>query len=69
MLGTYYQVVQDIINGGSQPASNVAYVTVEAGDSVSSVAQQFGVSVSDIINLNGLSNPDLIYVGQKLRIK
>ena len=69
MLGNYYQVVQDIINGGSQPVSNHEYVTVEAGDSVSSVAQQFGVSVSDIINLNGLSNPDLIYVGQSLRIK
>ena len=40
--------------------------TVEAGDSVSSVAQQIGVSVSDIINLNGLSNPDLIYIGQRL---
>ena len=40
--------------------------TVEAGDSVSSVAQQIVVSVSDIINLNGLSNPDLIYIGQRL---
>lgn len=65
MLGSYYQVVQDIIDGVPQPE----YVTVEDGDSVSSVAQQFGVSVDDIINLNGLSNPDLIYVGQKLRIK
>lgn len=69
MLGNYYQVVQDIINGGTQAVSNAEYVTVEAGDSVSSIAQQFGVSVTDIINLNGLSNPDVIYVGQQLRIK
>lgn len=65
MLGSYYQVVQDIINGVPQPE----YVTVEEGDTISSIAQQFGVSVDDIINLNGLPNPDLIYVGQKLRIK
>ena len=69
MLGTYYQAVQDIINGGSQPVSNPEYVTVEAGDSVSSIAQQFGVSVDNIIRLNSLENPDLIYVGQRLRIK
>ena len=69
MLGTYYQAVQDIINGGSQPVSNHEYVTVEAGDTLSSIAQQFGIFVDTLIMLNGLPNPDLIYVGQKLRIK
>lgn len=41
--------------------------TVEAGDTLTSIAAQFGVPVSRLIDLNKLANPNLIYPGQKLK--
>ena len=43
-------------------------VTVQAGDTVSEIAHEHGASVSDIINENSLSNPNLIFVGDKLKV-
>ncbi len=42
--------------------------TVQAGDSLGRIASRFGVTVSAIMSANGLSNPNLIYVGQVLKI-
>ncbi|MBS4900579.1 MAG: LysM peptidoglycan-binding domain-containing protein [Clostridiales bacterium] len=33
------------------------------------MADRFGVSVQQIVNLNNIGNPDLIYPGQKFKIK
>lgn len=41
---------------------------VEAGDSLSRIAARFGVEVAALVSHNGLSNPDLLEVGQTLRI-
>ncbi len=51
---------------GGQP-SGVAY-TVEAGDSLSAIADHFGVPVAAIVSANGLGNIDAIWVGQALTI-
>ena len=42
--------------------------TVRSGDTLSSIASKFGTSYQALASLNGLSNPNLIYVGQVLRI-
>ncbi len=42
--------------------------TVQAGDSLGRIASRFGVTVSAIMSANGLTNPNLIYVGQVLKI-
>jgi LysM repeat protein len=46
------------------------YYTVEAGDTLSDIAQRYGVSEADILNypLNHLTNPDTVREGQKLVI-
>jgi murein DD-endopeptidase MepM/ murein hydrolase activator NlpD len=46
------------------------YYTVEAGDTLSDIAQRYGVSEADILNypLNHLTNPDAVQEGQKLVI-
>ncbi|MBN1218935.1 MAG: LysM peptidoglycan-binding domain-containing protein [Anaerolineae bacterium] len=49
------------------PIQSVVYA-VEAGDTLSAVAQKFAVSVSDIMIANGLTNQDFIQVGQELII-
>ena len=45
------------------------YYTVKDGDTITYISKRFGVLVQDIVKLNGLENPNLIYVGQKLRVK
>jgi lysozyme len=42
--------------------------TVQSGESLSAIAQQYGVSAEEIISFNNISNPDAIYVGQELII-
>lgn len=41
---------------------------VVPGDTLSALASRWGCSVSDIVILNGIENPDLIVVGQILRV-
>ncbi len=43
-------------------------VLVQAGDSLSSLAFDHGVTVSALMAANGLADPDLVYMGQELRI-
>lgn len=42
--------------------------TVESGQTLSSIGEQVGIGWHDIAAWNGLSNPDLIHVGQRLRL-
>lgn len=41
---------------------------VGAGEELGLIARQYNVSMTDIVSLNALTNPDLLYVGQELRI-
>lgn len=82
-FGTSYQALASL-NGISNPnliyvgqvlrvngsASNTSvYYTVRAGDNLSAIASRYGTSYQSIAVLNGLANPNLIYVGQTLKIK
>jgi LysM repeat protein len=49
------------------PSGPISYV-VEAGDNLSSIAEQFGVEVLLIMSVNGLASADQIFVGQTLLI-
>ncbi|WNG21544.1 LysM peptidoglycan-binding domain-containing protein [Cystobacter fuscus] len=51
----------------SAPASGGSY-TVRSGDTLSGIAQRYGTTVSALAQANGISNPNLIQVGQKLRV-
>ena len=48
------------------PATNT--YTVRSGDTLSSIAAKFGTSYQALASLNGIANPNLIYVGQVLRV-
>jgi flagellum-specific peptidoglycan hydrolase FlgJ len=51
-----------------EPVLQMRTYTVEPGDSVRTIAQQFGVTNETIIWENDLNDPDLVMVGQVLQI-
>lgn len=60
----------EIISVSSAPIQSPAVntYTVRSGDTLSSIASKFGTSYQTLASLNGISNPNLIYVGQALRV-
>lgn len=64
VLGSRYNDVQDQVNAGS-----AQYYIVQSGDTLSGIAAKYGTSYQKVAQLNGISNPNVIYVGQKLRVK
>lgn len=60
----------EIISVSSAPiqAPATSTYTVRSGDTLSSIAAKFGTSYQTLASLNGISNPNLIYVGQTLRV-
>ena len=51
----------------SSSGSGTTYV-VQAGDTLSGIAARFGTTVAELVSLNNISDPNLIYVGQVLKI-
>ncbi len=53
--------------GNSQPASDTVY-TVKSGDTLSKIASAYGTTYQALAAYNGIANPNVIYVGQKIKI-
>ena len=54
----------------AQAASQPVYHTVTKGQTMWGLAQRYGVSLSRLIELNPqIKNPNLIYIGQSIRVK
>lgn len=69
-LGYDPQVVQQKVNALMGQTTIVAqYYTVVSGDTLSGIASKYGTTVQKIVSLNRIANPNLIYAGQKLRVK
>lgn len=52
---------------GKQAAQDKVY-TVKLGDSLWAIATAYGTTVDKLVEYNGIENPNLIFVGQKIRI-
>ncbi|MEO2155589.1 MAG: LysM peptidoglycan-binding domain-containing protein, partial [Acidimicrobiales bacterium] len=64
-------VGQQLTIPGSMPPTSTLpplIVTVVSGDSLSAIAAAHGVTVSALMDANGITNPNLLSVGQELRI-
>jgi len=44
------------------------YYIVQNGDTLSKIAEKTGLTLEELLKYNNLKNPDLIFVGQKLRL-
>ena len=70
--GYDYNAVQRAVNADSQTPSNgttseVTY-TVVAGDTLSKIATKYGTTYQKLAAHNGITNPNIIRVGQKIKI-
>ena len=52
----------------SQPSSPSGTYTVVAGDTLSGIAARFGTTYQELAKINGIANPNVISVGQVLRL-
>jgi len=53
----------------AKPKPVVVYYTVKKGDSLTKIAKSYGTTWQHLQKLNSIKNPNLISIGQKLRIK
>lgn len=51
-----------------ESSSSITY-TVQAGDTLSSIAKRYNTTVANLVSLNNIKNANLIYPNQKLKIK
>lgn len=63
ILGNRYNDVQSIVNGGACKT-----YTVRAGDTLSGIAAKYGTTYQRLAQINGIRNPNVINVGQVLKI-
>ncbi len=49
-----------------KPAANTH--TVKVGDTLSAIAKKYKTTVAELVRINGIKNPDLIRVGQKIKL-
>jgi len=50
------------------PAGGETIYVVQRGDTLAKIAARYSVTVKQIVDLNNIANPNIISVGQKLRI-
>lgn len=67
--GQSYSFLMFIYQPGDEPEPEYEYYIVKRGDTLSAIAKKYGTTVSALVELNNIKNPNLIYVGQVLKIR
>lgn len=62
------QQIRVIVSGNTNNQSNTFYYRVRRGDCLWRIARRYRTTVSNLVRLNNIQNPNLIYIGQILRI-
>ena len=69
--GYNYDAVQKIVNqkmAAKKQTAHVYYV-VKRGDTLSGIASKYGTTYQKLAQMNGIANPNIIYAGQRIRVK
>ena len=68
--GYDYSAVQSEVNKLLKNNETTAkYYVVQSGDTLSEIAVANGTTVNQLVSWNNIKNANLIYVGQKIRVK
>lgn len=57
------------IPSSNNQGSSTTYYTVVSGDNLTKIANKYGTTVNQLVSWNNIANLNLIYPGQKLRVK
>ncbi len=67
--GYDYQAVQNKVNELAKGTASKEYYTVAKGDTLTAIAKKYNTSVQNLVDMNGIKNPNIINIGQKIRVK
>lgn len=69
--GYNYDTIQAIVNKklGINKEPTKQYYTIQKGDNLTKISRQYGTTVNQLVAWNGIKNKNLIYPGQKIRVK
>ena len=68
--GYDYQVVQNEVNRLlSSNGTTAKYYVIQAGDTLSEIAVANGTTVNQLVSWNNIKNANMIYAGQRIRVK
>lgn len=68
--GYDYNSVQSEVNRLlNNNGTTTKYYIIQSGDSLSQIAKNNGVTVNQLVSWNNIKNANLIYAGQKIRVK
>ena len=67
--GYNYNAVQTEVNKQLASAKKTVTYTVKKGDTLAKIASKYKTTVAKLVKDNGIKNPNLIKVGQKIKIK
>ena len=52
----------------NRPDGDYFYYTVVSGDTLYSIASRYSTTVEELTRLNNIENPNLIYVGERIKV-
>lgn len=64
--GYDYEAVQDAVN---KKLAKPVYHVVQSGETLSYIASRYGTTYMALADMNGIKNPNMIYAGQRIRVK
>lgn len=64
---TNYNMLPD--KPAPKPTPKVEYYVVKKGDNLTKIAKKYKTTVAQLVKWNNIKNPNLIRIGQKLRVK
>lgn len=70
-LGNRYDSVQAIVNRKIEEKlkSRNQYYTIQSGDTLTAISEKFGTPINQLCSWNEIVDPDVIYAGDRIRVK
>ena len=68
-LNGFKKTISSTTKPSASHAKKTVTYTVKRGDTLSGIARRYKTTVAKLVKNNGIKNPNIIYAGQKIKIK
>ncbi|MFR8294887.1 MAG: LysM peptidoglycan-binding domain-containing protein [Ruminococcus sp.] len=68
-LNGFKKTISSTTKPSASHAKKTVTYTVKRGDTLSGIAKRYKTTVAKLVKDNGIKNPNIIYAGQKIKIK